>query len=214
MSYVKTVWKDRDVEKPRTYTAEENGDGSLTFTPAPGEVTEAGTPLSAVNLNHLENGIADATALLEGFAGESREQLADFEERITAIEANGTIPFVDGAEEVVMRVHTFTSRTEVSEFALVHGMTHTPNLMFVQRVRRNTVATHDVPGGFIRNIGDTNPSLATSIFHGSDYTTTRSLYFDFNVETITFDKTSGNYTCYWAAETYVFVLMYVPEVTA
>lgn len=54
MAYTPTVWKDRDVENPRTYTARQNEDGSITFFDAPGTINEAGTPVNAVNMNKIE----------------------------------------------------------------------------------------------------------------------------------------------------------------
>lgn len=53
-------WKDRIVERPRTYTEVTNPDGSRTDTPAPGEVQEPGTQISATNLNQMDHGIQDA----------------------------------------------------------------------------------------------------------------------------------------------------------
>ena len=53
-------WKDRIVERPRTYTEVINQDGSRTDTPAPGEIQEAGTQISATNLNQMDHGIQDA----------------------------------------------------------------------------------------------------------------------------------------------------------
>ena len=46
-------WKDRIVERPRTYTEVTNPDGSRTDTPAPGEIQEPGTQISATNLNQM-----------------------------------------------------------------------------------------------------------------------------------------------------------------
>ncbi len=60
MVYVKTVWSDRVVEKPMTYTQVTNQDGTITLSPAEGAITSAGTPLTAANLNNMENGIANA----------------------------------------------------------------------------------------------------------------------------------------------------------
>jgi hypothetical protein len=60
MAYNKTIWQDRVVEKPRTYTMTDNGDGTVTLTPAPGNVVQAGTPVNATNMNKIEQGIADA----------------------------------------------------------------------------------------------------------------------------------------------------------
>lgn len=59
MGYTPISWKDRIVERPRTYTEVMNSDGSRTDTPAPGEIQQAGTQISATNLNHMDNGIWD-----------------------------------------------------------------------------------------------------------------------------------------------------------
>ena len=53
-------WKDRIVQRPRTYTETRNQDGSRTDTPAPGEIQEPGTQISATNLNQMDFGIQDA----------------------------------------------------------------------------------------------------------------------------------------------------------
>lgn len=59
MAYQKTVWKDQNVENPRTYVERDNGDGTVTLLDAFGTVTELGTPVNAANMNKIENGIAD-----------------------------------------------------------------------------------------------------------------------------------------------------------
>lgn len=59
MAYQKTVWKDQDVENPRTYIERDNGNGTVTLLDAFGTVTELGTPVNAANMNKIENGIAD-----------------------------------------------------------------------------------------------------------------------------------------------------------
>lgn len=59
VSYTKTQWTDRIVQRPRTYTHTENEDQSVTHTPAPGLVVQEGTPRSALNMNHIEQGIED-----------------------------------------------------------------------------------------------------------------------------------------------------------
>lgn len=57
MAYRRIHWKDRRVERPRTYTLVRNSDGSQTLTDAPGEITQEGTPLSAANLNVSEEAL-------------------------------------------------------------------------------------------------------------------------------------------------------------
>ncbi len=62
MSYEPTNWKDRVVEKPRTFTMQQNPDGTITLVPAPGTVVQEGTPVNAANLNKLENGLVSHLA--------------------------------------------------------------------------------------------------------------------------------------------------------
>ena len=57
MAYARKNWKDHVVTQPRTYTEATNPDGSKTFTPAPGEVLQQGTPQSATNFNSIEEAI-------------------------------------------------------------------------------------------------------------------------------------------------------------
>ena len=60
MAYVKTDWKNREVERPRTFTLVENPDGTVTLIPAEGEVYEQGTPIVATVMNNMEDGIEEA----------------------------------------------------------------------------------------------------------------------------------------------------------
>lgn len=64
MSYVKTNWKDRVVERPNTYTMTDNGNGTVTLTPVPGQIIERGTPLNAENLNKIEDAIVETNTQL------------------------------------------------------------------------------------------------------------------------------------------------------
>lgn len=65
MAYTPTNWKDRVVEKPRTYRMQDNGDGTITLIPEPGTIYEPGTPVNAANLNKLENGLQAAAAVAD-----------------------------------------------------------------------------------------------------------------------------------------------------
>lgn len=57
MAYVKNIWVDQDVQRPKTYEVTTNSDGSITLTDSFGLVTELGTPVNATNMNHIEDGI-------------------------------------------------------------------------------------------------------------------------------------------------------------
>jgi hypothetical protein len=58
MAYAQTIWTNREVEKPRTYTFQDNGDGTTTLIPAEGNIISAGTPIMADNLNNIEEYLA------------------------------------------------------------------------------------------------------------------------------------------------------------
>lgn len=60
MAYEKTIWKNREVERPRTFEKVENPDGTITLVPAEGNIIEEGTPIIAENMNKIEQGIKDA----------------------------------------------------------------------------------------------------------------------------------------------------------
>lgn len=63
--YRRTNWRDHVVQRPKTYTETINGDGSKTFTDAPGEIIQPGTPMSATNFNNLEDGLGDVSVSLD-----------------------------------------------------------------------------------------------------------------------------------------------------
>lgn len=60
--YVKTIWKNREVEKPKTFTLVNNPDGTITLIPAEGTIIEAGTAIIAATMNKMEDGIEAAQA--------------------------------------------------------------------------------------------------------------------------------------------------------
>jgi hypothetical protein len=62
MAYSKTTWVDRLVQFPGRFTKSNETSGSVTLAADPGTVTNAGTALSATNLNKMEDGIEAANA--------------------------------------------------------------------------------------------------------------------------------------------------------
>lgn len=93
MAYKRTVWKDRVVERPRTYTQVTNADGSITQTNAPGEVVEPGTPMNATNFNNLEEGSLYTSVAFDLYTAISQAQIRDLDARLTLAEAKlATIP--------------------------------------------------------------------------------------------------------------------------
>lgn len=63
MSYSTTNWQDRVVQFPNRYTKTNETVDSVTLSLDPGTITQAGTPVNAVQLNKLERGVFDAQLL-------------------------------------------------------------------------------------------------------------------------------------------------------
>ncbi|MEG2918797.1 MAG: hypothetical protein RR891_06000, partial [Clostridium sp.] len=64
MAYEKTIWKDRLVEKPNTYRATSNLDGTVTLNREEGIITEEGTPVNAAAMNKIEIELEKANSQL------------------------------------------------------------------------------------------------------------------------------------------------------
>lgn len=56
MAYKILLWKDHAATPDKTYTITQNGDGTITLTPA-GKIIQQGTNMSALNFNNLETGV-------------------------------------------------------------------------------------------------------------------------------------------------------------
>ena len=65
MAFLKLKWKDHVVKNPRTFRQTTNSDGTVTQTPAPGEVLQQGTAQSAANFNRLEEGLQGYSAAVD-----------------------------------------------------------------------------------------------------------------------------------------------------
>lgn len=65
MSYTQTNWVDRSVQYPQRFTRTSDGTYD-TLVPAPGTITNGGTPLTAAALNNMENGIFNASIVASG----------------------------------------------------------------------------------------------------------------------------------------------------
>ena len=79
MAYKRTNWKDHVVERPRTYTETSNDDGSKTYTPAPGEILQQGTPISATNLNNGEEALLHFSVAYDWLACIMQSQTMEIE---------------------------------------------------------------------------------------------------------------------------------------
>ena len=88
MSYNERIrWKDHVVERPRTYTKVTNADNSETFTPAPGEVLQQGTPQSATNFNAMDEALQHLSIAYDMLMTITQAELRDNKDRIATLEA-------------------------------------------------------------------------------------------------------------------------------
>lgn len=74
MTYTKTNWTNKLVEKPMTFLLQQNADGTVTLNPQEGTVTDPGTPVNAQNMNNIEQGITDAQNNLATHTAEKASQ--------------------------------------------------------------------------------------------------------------------------------------------
>lgn len=63
------TWADRVVSTPRTFTVQNNADGTITLVPSPGTVVQAGTPVNATNLNGIEQDLVNTMLLTDNIQG-------------------------------------------------------------------------------------------------------------------------------------------------
>ena len=87
MSYNKRInWKHHLVERPRTFSEATNSDGTKTLTPAPGQVQQQGTPMSATNFNSMEEAIQHIANAYDMMVTTYQAELRDAKKRIAALE--------------------------------------------------------------------------------------------------------------------------------
>lgn len=87
MAYKRTKWQDHVVERPKTYTEATNDDGSITLTPAPGEILQQGTPQSATNFNNIEDALQHLSVAFDMYITITQAQLRAQADRIEELEA-------------------------------------------------------------------------------------------------------------------------------
>ena len=117
MAYVPTDWKNREVERPRTFTAVDNPDGTITLVPAEGTISEPGTPIIAVNMNKIEQGIADAVPKTEKGAANGVATLGP--DGKVPISQSGTVPVPDASTTVkgIVKLNTSIVSSSFTEAA-------------------------------------------------------------------------------------------------
>ncbi|WP_336822935.1 tail fiber protein [Sporosarcina sp. USHLN248] len=103
MAYQPTDWKNREVERPRTFMLQNNDDGTITLIPAEGKVTEPGTPIVAPLMNKIE----DQLVVLDEFA-ESKGR----PNGIATLDGSGSVP-MDQLQNVPLPQDATTSRKGV-----------------------------------------------------------------------------------------------------
>ena len=117
MAYEKMNWKDRIVERPNTFRAQNNPDGTVTLIPEPGTIIQAGTPLSATILNQREEKIKEEFDNISSQLAEkaNQTQADNLQSQISAlVVGSGTSP----AEIVQQRVDSLGNVFDVSKSRL------------------------------------------------------------------------------------------------
>lgn len=153
MAYQRTTWTNREVEKPRTYTLQDNGDGTTTLIPAEGNILSAGTPITAANMNNIEE-------YLNLLAGTS-------EIVTTATNANGTYIRWANGYQMCYGPFSFSSMTTGAS-----GNLHAASLPSIALPASFLNANYTVipVGGFAQVVGLTVIATTTSTFQPKVFT--------------------------------------------
>lgn len=105
--YEWTGWQDHVTEHENWYIETDNGDGTITHEAVEGEVLQQGTPQSAKNFNHMEDGISNAgelAAFMAIGAIHQRQQLQNLlgEVLIVSLTNNMEYPFNNSIKTVAL----------------------------------------------------------------------------------------------------------------
>lgn len=119
-------WQDHVTEHENRYIETDNGDGTITHEAVEGEILQQGTPQSATNFNHMEDGITNAGELAALLAVERihmQQQAADEagETIVLTLTNNQQYPFNNSVRTVALknaRNHLdYTVTAEVMEYS-------------------------------------------------------------------------------------------------
>ena len=126
MAYEWQQWQDHVTEHENRYREIENDDGTITHEAVEGEILQQGTPQSATNFNHMEDGITNAGELAALLAVERihmQQQAADEagETIVLTLTNNQQYPFNNSVRTVALknaRNHLdYTVTAEVMEYS-------------------------------------------------------------------------------------------------
>lgn len=98
MSYNRINWKDHVVTRPRTYKEAANSDGSKTFTPAPGEILQQGTPQSATNFNAMDEAIQHIAIAYDELLCTTQAEMRAMREELDVLKAQSAALVSTGTE--------------------------------------------------------------------------------------------------------------------
>lgn len=124
--YEPKLWQDHVTQYENRYTESRNDDGTITHTPVEGEIVQQGTPQSAKNFNHMEDGITNAgelAALMAAAAIHQQQGLKDLagETMLVTLTNSQEYPFNNSEKTVSLpqtRNHVdYTVEAEVAEYS-------------------------------------------------------------------------------------------------
>jgi len=155
-----TEWQDHVTQFEDRYTESRNADGTITHTPVEGEVLQQGTPQSARNFNHMEDGISNAGELSALLAIEVIHQRQQYD-REDGISNSGELAALLTVEMIHQRQQTQTLSGDVLEIELTNSVEYPFNnsvkTAALKRPRNNldytvTVEVLECSGGSVGDI--------------------------------------------------------------
>lgn len=176
MAYKKTLWKDRVVEKPNTYRSVENPDGTITLYPITGQVIEKGTPVSAANLNKIENGIVELNEQLDKIATVidfAKLESETWDEAINRLILEGNkILFLNHEYElydtIILRNNTILELNDNTILTRKHENNMFQTCYTNEVTEYNGVSNIIIRGGTLNHNGELSYYITMSLFHAKN----------------------------------------------
>ena len=131
-------WLDRIVEHPKRFAIIDNGDGTYTLDPRPGNIVQEGTPVNAVNMNSIENRIESHLLNYVPHGG------FDFNTELT-YDIDGNLTQIDEKEGAALKTRTTLGYDVDGNLETVNVKKYAPNGTDVELEFTDTL-TYDVDG--------------------------------------------------------------------
>lgn len=144
MTYEPTDWKNREVERPRTFTLQNNDDGTITLIPAEGKVTEPGTPIVAHLMNKIEGQLVSMDKHMDDFIKHTPFAVTTGTPALYEVNLGPTVTTLEEGLTIAVKIHetnTRFPRIDVNGFGAKFITSPLAHLLEAGTLQKNSVYT-------------------------------------------------------------------------